>query len=121
MGGSWALSVDVLDANSTTSHFGGVAADLRRSMYEQIGTALQYEIAEFDRLLRPLSRHRPGRDRTVLDVESGAIYHHVLDSDRYLLGVTVYQDEVEYAEDRVRTLAEDLRRGGGRFYDLDTG
>lgn len=112
--GSWTLSADVLDVDAATRDFGSIPADLRRSLYEQVGKAIQYDIAEFDRLLSTVTRHRPGRLlRTVFDVESGALYHHILDVNRYLLGVTVYQDEVAYADDRVRTLAADLVAGGG--------
>jgi hypothetical protein len=112
--GAWVLSADVLDASPSTRDYGGVPAELRRSLYEQVGERIQYDVAEFDRLLRTVTRHRPGRlMRTVFDVESGAIYQHVLDMYRNLVGVTVYQDEVAYAEDRVRTLADDLRVTSG--------
>jgi hypothetical protein len=109
-GGLWQFSVDVLDDSPDTVDFGGLGSAQRRAHYERIGQNLQFSAGQLDRCLTTVTRHRPGRlVRTVLDVESGALYHHPLGPGHYLVGVTLFQARVRYADDRIRRLVDGLR------------
>jgi hypothetical protein len=71
---------------------------------------LKFGTGQLDRCVATVTRHRPGRlVRTVLDVESGALYHHPLGPSHYLVGVTLFQARVVHADDRIRRLVDDLR------------
>jgi hypothetical protein len=107
--GSWQFSVDVLEEERTIA-FGGLVADRRRELYQHVGERLQFVVSQLDRTLIPVTRHHPGKlVRTVLDVESGALYYHPLGPGRYAVGVTLFQKMVATADDRMRTLVENLR------------
>ncbi|WP_250289729.1 hypothetical protein [Frankia sp. CiP1_Cm_nod1] len=109
--GRWQFSVDVLDSERTKS-FGGLDAVDRRGLYQEFGERFQFITSQFDRMLTSISPSEPGRlVRTVLDVEAGALYHHPVALGRYVVGVTLFQDQVAQADDRIRTLVESLRRG----------
>jgi hypothetical protein len=92
------FSVDVLnDERLYLSRQNYTATLDRRTRYQRLGVELPAYLRELSRTARsviggPLQRG-------VLDVEQGAIYYRRLDNTQYLMGLTLYQDQVKRAED----------------------
>ena len=95
--GTLVFSVDVFnDERILIDRPGTVTAAARRGRYQDKGLELPAYIRELARTARgviggPLQR-------AVLDVEQGAIYYRRLDNFRYVMGVTLFQDQVKQAE-----------------------
>jgi hypothetical protein len=96
-----AYSCDVFDAARLEPAFFTMTKDRRRDLYESLVHKGRRDISHLGRSVREVIGRGPVR--VVLDVESGAIYTHVLDLDGdFLLGVTLRQSAVFRAEERMR-------------------
>lgn len=97
------VTADLLGHASLRPFFKNITEDERRERYERIGRRLNFTVG---RLNHSLTAVLSGRlTRAVLDVEEGAIYYYALGRTDFLLGVTLDQDRVTHADERVSELA----------------
>ncbi|MFC3988174.1 hypothetical protein [Actinoplanes siamensis] len=80
------------------------SAAQRRGWYQELGAELPDYLLELAKTARgaiggPLIR-------AVLDVEDGAVYYRRLDASRYVVGLTVFQEQVFPAERRVDAMMD---------------
>ncbi|MET8468898.1 hypothetical protein ABZY90_01140 [Streptomyces sp. NPDC006422] len=101
------FAVDVLDHEKLRPYFAWVGRDERRERYEHIGHRLHFITGRLDHTLVPVIGSR--LSRTVLDVEEGAVYYYAVGDGSYLLGVTLDQNRVGRADQRMTHLLADIR------------
>jgi len=105
--GELPVMVDHLDHPSLSPFFTQIAVETRRRFYQGFSRELG---ALAHRLNRTTSTALGGvLVRLVLDVEMGAIYFYRLGPGDYLVGVTIDQNRVSAADDRMAALALELR------------
>lgn len=104
---------DVLDAEILNPFFRRTGRAERRQAYERTGRQLDWLIDTLDTYMQHLSGGI--LIRVVFDVEQGALCYCNIDEGTYLMGVTMIQDEVLVADEKMRNLANalgHLPRGG---------
>lgn len=105
--GELPVMVDHLDHPSLSPFFTQIAVETRRRFYQGFSRELG---AMAHRLNRTTSTALGGvLVRLVLDIEMGAIYYYRLGPGDYLVGVTIDQNRVSGADDRMAALALELR------------
>jgi hypothetical protein len=105
--GELPVMVDHLDHPSLSPFFTQIAVETRRRFYHGFSRELG---ALAHRLNRTTSTAVGGvLVRLVLDVEMGSIYFYRLGPGDYLVGVTIDQNRVSDADDRMAALALELR------------
>ena len=108
--------VDVLDDHDMSTKARGDTSDRRRD-YIRHGRHIRFVTTELDQRLRGLNTGK--LVRTVLDVEQGALFLYDLSDVGFLLGVTLDQAEVDPADWKMSSLANDMLRAHGRQEDDD--
>jgi len=111
--GQCRFHVDALEAQALNPFFRRSSRAERRLMYERSGRQLDWLIENLDTYMQHLSGGI--LIRVVFDVEQGALYYCNIDEGTYLMGVTMIQDEVLTADEKIRNLANGLGhlpRGG---------
>lgn len=102
------LSADVLELAQLSPYFRNISREGRRERYQDIAQRLPFVIARLNHSLKAVL---PGKlTRTVLDVDEGALYYSVVGDGPFLLGVTLNQDRVFHADQRMNVLAGEVRR-----------
>jgi hypothetical protein len=79
----------------------------RRRFYDALGGRLPAIVTQFGRMCRQALGGR--LERAVLDVEQGAIYYLRVRPQQYLVGVTLNQNEVSPADDKIARLGVIVR------------
>lgn len=105
--------VDALDTPALNPYFRRSSRTDRRHAYERSGRQLDWLIENLDVYMQHLSGGI--LIRVVFDVEQGALYYCNIDEGTYIMGVTMIQDEVLVADEKIRHLANELGhlpRGG---------
>jgi len=105
--------VDIFDDPALGTFHGLVEASARRAAYDAQGPAVEEALESFNRTYRDLDVGI--LIRLVLDVERGAVYYFTIDRDtgRYLLAVTLDQEQVHHTDTKVARLVDDLRHALG--------
>jgi hypothetical protein len=80
-----------------------MTVDARRKFYNDFAMELSNVVSTLGRLTRSSVGGR--LFRLVLDVEQGAIFYYRLRVNDYLVGVTLDQDQVHVADDKMALLA----------------
>jgi hypothetical protein len=80
----------------------GYTTTLRRRFYTAFAPELEFHVRDLSRIVHPLIGR--GVNRVVLDVQRGAVYFYRLDSDTYLVGVTLNQFKVTLADMKMEWL-----------------
>jgi hypothetical protein len=108
--GECVFYVDVLD-DDLMDHYDVDDTPERRRQYELQGRHIRYLTGKLDKRLRPLESGI--LVRVVLDVQKGAIFYYNLETDGFLIGVTLDQGQVDQADRKLSILANDVlvRRG----------
>jgi hypothetical protein len=108
--GECVFYVDVLD-DDLMDHYDVDDTPERRRQYELHGRHIRYITGKLDKRLRPLDSGI--LVRVVLDVQKGAIFYYNLETDGFLIGVTLDQSQVDETDRKLSTLANDIlvRRG----------
>ncbi|MFF3248661.1 hypothetical protein ACFYWY_34120 [Streptomyces sp. NPDC002870] len=102
------LSADLLEDDSLTAYFASITRQERRDRYQELARRLHFVVARLDHSLKAVL---PGRlTRTVLDVDEGALYYCAVGNGAFLLGVTLHQDRVAYADRRMTVLTHSVQR-----------
>ncbi|GAA1506977.1 hypothetical protein GCM10009677_44390 [Sphaerisporangium rubeum] len=102
-------SCDVFDAPRLKSAFFTMTRHRRRELYDDLVHKARRDINHLGRSVRDVIGAGP--IRIVLDVESGAVYTHVLDLDGdFLVGVTLRQSAVFRAEKRMQKVVQHILR-----------
>ncbi|TVL92400.1 hypothetical protein [Streptomyces sp. SAJ15] len=102
---------DLLDHPELSDFFRHISRDQRRERYHRVGALLPGLVARLnDSLCAVIGGELV---RVVLDVEQGAIYYHALPDGGYLVGVTVDQERVAEADERLARLGHELTGEGG--------
>jgi len=97
-------TADVLDHENIAQFFSRLISPAdRRSQYDRLGRELGVIVLQMAMDLAPAIGGTISR--LVLDVEQGAVYYYRLSNGDYLVGVTVDQDRVSIADDRMARLA----------------
>lgn len=105
--------IDALEAQILNPYFRRSSRGERRQAYERSGRQLDWLIKNLDVYMQHLSGGI--LIRVVFDVEQGALYYCNIDEGTYIMGVTMFQDEVLVADEKIRDLANELGhlpRGG---------
>ncbi|GAA3199279.1 hypothetical protein [Actinocorallia longicatena] len=105
--GRMSCSADVLDDPSLVHYFRGISVAERRERYRTIHHRLVNPLRGLGQRLQTAVGGE--LHRTVLDVEEGALYQIPLRPGAYLLGVTLHQSQVYFADARLEGLAVQLR------------
>jgi hypothetical protein len=100
------LVVDQLGHPHLSRFFGLIGVEARRKFYSEFARDLPRTAGHLGRLVR--TSVGGSLLRLVLDVEQGAVYWYRLDAGRYLVGVTLDQEQVEAADDKMARLALQL-------------
>ena len=105
--------VDVLDDPALGTLHGIAEAQVRRSSYDGTGPAIEQALAQFNQTFHDIDVGM--LVRLVLDVERGAVYYFTIDRDsgRYLVAVTLHQDQVHHTDAKLARLVDDLRHALG--------
>ncbi|MFH0522029.1 hypothetical protein ACHBTE_33285 [Streptomyces sp. M41] len=98
--------VDALEAATLNPYFRRSSRADRRLAYERSGRQLDWLIENLDVYMQHLSGGI--LIRVVFDVEQGALYYCNIDEGTYIMGVTMIQDEVLVADEKIRHLANEL-------------
>ncbi|MBD0841486.1 hypothetical protein [Streptomyces sp. TRM68416] len=98
--------IDALEAPALNPFFRRSSRDERRQAYERTGRQLDWLVEQLDTYMQHLSGGI--LIRVVFDVEQGALYYCNLDERTYLMGVTMIQDQVLVADEKIRRLANEL-------------
>lgn len=108
-GWSLAYAGDVFDHPELSAWFTDISLAGRRSLYQDIAQRLRGDLMRLRRAIQPIADGPIGR--LVLDVQAGALYVHWLGSapGDFVLGLTLFQDRVDYAEHRLRGLIAGAR------------
>jgi hypothetical protein len=104
------VAADVLAHASLDQFFRPISRDRRRAAYQDIGRDFQALSSTLDNALRGVLQGR--LERTVLDVEEGAIYFRRTGPQQYIMGVTLDQPQVFAAQLRFDKLTDQLVRPG---------
>jgi hypothetical protein len=108
VGGRCVFYADVLDQPELNTYFLNQTRDTRRDHYERAGRQVLWLIQALD---RSLERVEGGiLIRTVLDVREGAIYYFRVQSGVDLIGVTLTQDKVPEADEKLAALTAHIGR-----------
>jgi hypothetical protein len=100
------LVVDQLGHPQLSRFFGLIGVEARRKFYAEFARDLPKTAGQLGRLVR--TSVGGSLVRLVLDVEQGAVYWYRLGAGRYLMGVTLDQEQVEAADDKMARLARRL-------------
>jgi hypothetical protein len=102
------FTMDVFEDTKVGRFFNeGITVAQRRRYYDGLGRRLPALATQLGRTCR---RTLGGRlERLVLDVESGAIYYYRVRAGQYLVGVTLDQNEVYPADEKIARLAAAAR------------
>lgn len=105
--GKCRFHTDVLDDGSVQMHNyrGDVSAEARRRRYEAFGRLTHGIVGRLDNTFDAVEQG--DLIRVVLDVEQGAFYYVKVDKRRFLFGVTMNQNSVNIADDKLRSIAID--------------
>lgn len=106
--GEVVFSVDQLGHRRLKSFFTQITVEERRSFYRDFCRQLPVAIWMLGRMVGPAIGAR--LERVVLDVEQGAIYYYRVRSGEYLVGVTIDQEQVAQADERIARLALGCQR-----------
>jgi len=98
--------VDQFDHPRLSRFFGLIGVEARRKFYGEFARDLPKTAGQLGRLVR--TSIGGSLLRLVLDVEQGAVYWYPLGAGRYLMGVTLDQEQVEAADDKMARLALQL-------------
>lgn len=101
--GEVTFSVDQLGHHQLGRFFTQITPEKRRSFYRDFCRQLPVIIGQLGRMVGSAIGGR--LERLVLDVEQGAIYYYRLGIGEYLVGVTIDQDQVAKADDKMAQLA----------------
>ncbi|MEU5401764.1 hypothetical protein ABZ348_20980 [Streptomyces sp. NPDC005963] len=102
------LSTDLLAAEGLAEYHSLINRQQRRDRYHDISRRLHFVVARLNHSLKAVL---PGRlTRTVLDVDEGALFYCALGNGTFLLGVTLHQDRVAYADDVMTRLTLGVQR-----------
>jgi hypothetical protein len=94
---------DVFDHEDTEDFFrAGYTTTLRRRFYTAFAPELEFHVRDLSRIVHPIIGR--GLNRVVLDVQRGAIYFYRLDSETYLVGITLNQFKVSIADMKMEWL-----------------
>lgn len=91
-------------------YFQQITIPARRAFYHRLSREVGDVAARFNRTAADVVGGL--LDRLVLDVEQGAVYYYRLGAGRFLMGVTLNQDEVSTVDDRMAELARRFRPVG---------
>jgi|SRR5215470_11357560 len=97
------LVVDQLAHPQLSRFFGLISVDARRKFYAEYARDLPKIAGQLGRLVR--TSVGGSLLRLVLDVEQGAVYWYRLGAGRFLMGVTLDQEQVEAADNKMSSLA----------------
>lgn len=100
------LIVDQLNHPRLSRFFGLIGIEARRKFYGGFARDLPKTAGQLGRLVR--TSVGGSMVRLVLDVEQGAVYWYRLGAGRYLMGVTLDQEQVKAADDKMARLAHQL-------------
>lgn len=100
------LVVDQFDHPQLNRFFGLIGVEARRKFYGEFARDLPRTAGQLGRLIR--TSVGGSLLRLVLDVELGAVYWYRLGANRYLVGVTLDQEQVEAADHKMSRLALQL-------------
>jgi hypothetical protein len=99
---------DVFNAVPLGERFLNIASAARRSKYQDLAQRLRTDLARLRSAIRPPLAAEI--TKLTLDVQEGAVYIHWLDSEGdFVLGVTLNQHMVDYAEQRLGRLVAQIR------------
>jgi hypothetical protein len=103
------MSLDLLDHPELDRYHEVVEPYQRREEYHRQGKALNALCRKLNAELSPLNTG--DLIRLVFDVERGAIYYYVVtvDTNRFLIGVTLNQYKVYLADQKMAKLVDDIR------------
>jgi hypothetical protein len=101
------FTVDVLNDRALDSFYDEVGRDVRRHVYEEHGRFIHDQVVKFDRQFDTIDAGT--LIRVVLDVEKGAFYYFVLEKNRFLVGVTMNQERVHEADEKMVRLIDKVR------------
>jgi hypothetical protein len=109
-GGRWQCSADVLDHAALAAYYRrGITAADRRDLYEEFGRRLCLgPMALLGQLSLDLEDLIGEVWRIVVDVEQGAFYGYRRGIDDFVLGVTLAQNQVQRAEEKMERLAREM-------------
>jgi hypothetical protein len=101
------LSVDYFGDEQVGPFFTLITIGSRRKFYADLALGLPHMLGPF----RRLARSTVGGQllRVTLDVEQGAVYYYQLNSADYLVGVTLDQNQVSVADEKMALLARKCR------------
>lgn len=103
------FAADQLDDPSLGPFFTVVTVATRRKFYQEFSRELGTIVIEMGRTVRGILGSPV--HRLVLDVEQGAVYYYRLRPGAYLVGVTLDQDRVNSADERIAELARQFGTG----------
>ncbi|MFC7481758.1 hypothetical protein ACFQX7_19300 [Luedemannella flava] len=108
---------DILDDNSEQMQNmrGDVPADTRRRRYEAYGRLTHGFVSRLDSTFEEVEQGV--LIRVVLDVAQGAFYYTRVDARRFIFGVTMNQNAVLVADDKVRDIAVEIEKLSGLMPD----
>lgn len=102
------FTIDVFDDTKVGRFFNeGITVAQRRRYYDDLCRRLPALVTQFGRICRKTLGGR--LERVVLDVEQGAIYYYRVRACQFLVGVTLDQNEVASADEKVARLAAAAR------------
>ncbi|MFC6086394.1 hypothetical protein [Sphaerisporangium aureirubrum] len=110
----WSLAYagDAFGDPALSLWFTDITLSTRRALYQDIARRLRADLSR----LRHALRHVVDApvERLVLDVEAGAVFVHWLGSGPgdFMVGVTLFQDKVDYAEHRMSEAVAGVRASG---------
>ncbi|GAB2960392.1 hypothetical protein GCM10027280_56520 [Micromonospora polyrhachis] len=104
--GAVSFSVDVLGDDRLSPFFDSITVAQRRRFYRDFGARIESRLRGLLRSVYPVVGRRLAR--AVFDVEQGALYCYPIRPGEFLLGVTLDQNRVGSADDKVARLARDL-------------
>ena len=98
---------DVLSHPSLNRYFLQVEREERRKVYEHTGRQLDWLVTELDVYLKKIEGGI--LIRTVLDVEKGALYYYLVDTDVHIIGVTLIQSSVDATDQKMTKVVDAIR------------
>jgi hypothetical protein len=91
---------------------GKVTATTRRKRYEAYGRLTHRMVRRLDGSFQEVRQQE--LIRVVLDVRQGAFYYCRIDDYRFIFGVTLDQDKVDEADDKMRDIAYEAEKASGQ-------
>lgn len=107
-GGLLASSADCLSDPSIRHLFTQMTPDARRREYREVGERFKSLAEKFGQLMRMAVKGR--LVRVVFDIEQGAIYYYRLPGERYMIGITLVQAQVNEADHRMAEFVNEYAR-----------